>query len=120
MTKGRVVLPGREVTEQKPFFDRSAQDCGLPIPRHLLRATTALPFVISTGAKRSGEICGLAVPSWKCFSTDPHTSQVNSTVLCQDFFGSEGQAAGYRDEFVAGSNALRTETLLEDAADSGD
>jgi hypothetical protein len=30
----------------------------------------ALSFVISTEAKRSGEICGLAVPSWKCFSTE--------------------------------------------------
>ena len=28
---------------------------------------TALPFVISTGAQRSGEICGSAVLSWKCF-----------------------------------------------------
>jgi hypothetical protein len=28
----------------------------------------ALPFVISTGAQRSGEICGSAVLSWKCFS----------------------------------------------------
>jgi hypothetical protein len=32
-----------------------------------LRAITALPFVISTGAQRSGEICGSAVHSWKCF-----------------------------------------------------
>jgi hypothetical protein len=31
---------------------------------------TALPFVISTGAQRSGEICGAAVLSWKCFSTE--------------------------------------------------
>ena len=29
--------------------------------------STALPFVISTEAQRSGEICGSAVPSWKCF-----------------------------------------------------
>ena len=33
---------------------------------------TALPFVISTEAQRSGEICGSAVPSWKCFSTEPN------------------------------------------------
>jgi hypothetical protein len=25
-----------------------------------------LPFVISTGAQRSGEICGSVVQSWKC------------------------------------------------------
>jgi hypothetical protein len=31
--------------------------------------STALPFVISTGAQRSGEICGAAAPSWKCFAT---------------------------------------------------
>src|ERR1700678_2181857 len=31
---------------------------------------TTLPFVISTGAKRSGEICGIADLSWKCFSCD--------------------------------------------------
>jgi hypothetical protein len=42
----------------------------LPTPRPLLRAITTLPFVISTEAQRSGEICGLAVPSWKCFSTE--------------------------------------------------
>jgi hypothetical protein len=35
-----------------------------------LAGSTALPFVISTGApkERSGEICGSAVISWKCFS----------------------------------------------------
>src|SRR6202046_1224950 len=27
------------------------------------------PFVISTGAQRSGEICGPADLSWECFST---------------------------------------------------
>jgi hypothetical protein len=34
--------------------------------------SAALPFVISTGApkERSGEICGPAVLSWKCFSTE--------------------------------------------------
>src|SRR5271156_1283331 len=31
---------------------------------------TALPFVISTGAQRSGEICGSVVRSWECFSTE--------------------------------------------------
>ena len=31
---------------------------------------TALPFVISTEAPRSEEICGSAVFSWKCFSTE--------------------------------------------------
>jgi hypothetical protein len=28
--------------------------------------STALPFVISTGAQRSGEICGSTVPPWEC------------------------------------------------------
>jgi hypothetical protein len=39
----------------------------------ILNGSAALPFVISTGApkERSGEICGPAVPSWKCFSTEP-------------------------------------------------
>ena len=32
-----------------------------------LPGSTALPFVISTEAQRSGEICGSAVLSWKCF-----------------------------------------------------
>jgi hypothetical protein len=32
-----------------------------------LHGNAALPFVISTEAKRSGEICGLAVPSWNLF-----------------------------------------------------
>ena len=35
-----------------------------------LPGSAALPFVISTEAQRSGEICGSAVPSWKCFSTE--------------------------------------------------
>jgi hypothetical protein len=34
------------------------------------RESTALPFVISTEAQQSGEICGSAVPSWECFSTE--------------------------------------------------
>src|ERR1700677_4065649 len=38
---------------------RRGEICGLPFPQPLSRATTALAFVISTGAKRSGEICGL-------------------------------------------------------------
>jgi hypothetical protein len=33
--------------------------------------SAALPFVISTEAKRSGEVCGSAGLSWKCFSTEP-------------------------------------------------
>ena len=37
-----------------------------------LPGSTALPFVISTGAQRSGEICGSAALSWKCFSRE-HT-----------------------------------------------
>jgi hypothetical protein len=52
-------------------LDRSAaqwRDLRLPFPEPLSRAITALPFVISTGAQRSGEICGSADPSWKCFS----------------------------------------------------
>jgi hypothetical protein len=40
----------------------------LPIPKLLLPAITTLSFVISTGAQRSGEICGSAVLSWKCFT----------------------------------------------------
>jgi hypothetical protein len=42
-------------------------DLRFAFPGSLLRAITALPFVISTGAQRSGEICGSAVSSWKCF-----------------------------------------------------
>jgi hypothetical protein len=38
----------------------------LPIPELSLRAITALPFVISTGAQRSGEICGLPFPNCHC------------------------------------------------------
>jgi hypothetical protein len=35
-----------------------------------LPGSTALPFVISTEAQRSGEICGSAPLSWECFSTE--------------------------------------------------
>src|SRR3984957_20644793 len=31
-----------------------------------LSGSVALPFVISTGAQRSGEICGSTVPPWEC------------------------------------------------------
>ena len=34
-----------------------------------LNGSAALPFVISTEAERSGEICGSAALSWECFST---------------------------------------------------
>src|SRR5271168_2200620 len=39
---------------ERSVVERSA----VLVPWTLLRATTALPFVISTGAQRSGEICG--------------------------------------------------------------
>jgi len=40
----------------------------------LSRAIAPLPFVISTGAKRSGEICGSVGVPWKCFG-NPIVSQ---------------------------------------------
>src|ERR1700691_3770833 len=40
------------------------------VQQPLFPGSAALPFVISTGAERSGEICGSAVLSWKCFSTE--------------------------------------------------
>src|ERR1700735_683231 len=42
------------------------------VQQRLSLKDAALPFVISTGAKRSGEICGSAVPSWKCFQQTNH------------------------------------------------
>src|ERR1700733_14741589 len=36
----------------------------------IVPGSTTLPFVISTGAQRSGEICGSTVLSWKCFSPE--------------------------------------------------
>jgi hypothetical protein len=38
----------------------------------------ALPFVISTEAQRSGEICGSTVPSWECFSRERAGSRSGS------------------------------------------
>ena len=35
-----------------------------------IAGSIALPFVIPTGAQRSGGICGSAVLPWKCFSTE--------------------------------------------------
>jgi hypothetical protein len=43
-----------------------------PFPEPVFRTITTLPFVISTEAQRSGEICGSAVPSWKCFRQRSH------------------------------------------------
>jgi hypothetical protein len=39
-------------------------------PATTLNGTAAVPFVIPTGAKRSGGICSSADLSWKCFSID--------------------------------------------------
>jgi hypothetical protein len=39
-------------------------------PATALHGSVALPFVIPTEAKRSGEICSSADLSWKCFSTE--------------------------------------------------
>jgi iron complex transport system substrate-binding protein len=39
-------------------------------PATTLAGSAVLPFVISTGAQRSGEICGPADLSWECFSTE--------------------------------------------------
>jgi hypothetical protein len=58
MTKGRVVLPATVVAEQEGACGGGT--CGFPIP--LARAITTVPFVISTEAQRSGEICGFLSP----------------------------------------------------------
>jgi hypothetical protein len=65
--------PAKLAPRQNCHPDRSAaqwRDLRFVHPRPLQRAATTLPVVISTGAKRSGEICGLAVVSWKGFSTE--------------------------------------------------
>ena len=46
---------------------RSGGTCGLPIHSSLTRAIATLPFVISTGAQRSGEICGFNGPFMEMF-----------------------------------------------------
>src|ERR1700677_1842179 len=46
------------------------------IPGLSLRSTTTLPFVISTGAQRSGEICGLSSPD--CHSGPQRPSPLSS------------------------------------------
>jgi hypothetical protein len=70
MTKGMAALPERAVAEEKRFFITSG---GLGADKvmnnGLCSATTvpgsaALAFVISTGAQRSGEICGFSPQPW--------------------------------------------------------
>jgi hypothetical protein len=68
MTKGRAALPARVVAEQDPFFIQTGHVIALVTNNEFCSATTlagsaALPFVISTGAQRSGEICGSTVAS---------------------------------------------------------
>jgi hypothetical protein len=46
--------------------------CKTPLIKQTLPESTSLPFVISTEAQHSGEIRGLAVFSWKCFSCRAH------------------------------------------------
>ena len=60
------MLRGRVVAEQKPYFHHQSDlrflsryshaAVFLPLTSALLRAIATLPFVISTGAQRSGEI----------------------------------------------------------------
>jgi len=59
---------------------RRESDLRFQLLRRLHRAISTLPFVISTGAQRSGEICGSAVPSWKCFSTQASKPVIPSWV----------------------------------------
>jgi hypothetical protein len=61
MTKGREALPARVGAEQDPFFIPTGQVITLATNGEFCSATTlagstSLPFVISTGAQRSGEI----------------------------------------------------------------
>ncbi len=61
MTKGRAVLPARVVAEQDSFLfppDRSSprRQTAKFVQQLLFLEASPLPFVISTGAKRSGEI----------------------------------------------------------------
>jgi hypothetical protein len=57
--------PGKRVFKPAEMFQW--RDLRLPVPWRMIRSATALSFVISTEAQRSGEICGPAVLSWKCF-----------------------------------------------------
>jgi hypothetical protein len=76
MTKGRGALPEREVAEQKLLAEGSWAFGPPKVMKNgsysatTLSGSTALPFVISTEAQRSGEICGSAVLSWECFSIE--------------------------------------------------
>jgi hypothetical protein len=61
---------------------RSAVERSAVLPwQPVFRKSTALSFVISTEAKRSGEICGSAVPSWKCFSQKGGSSRPRGLVI---------------------------------------
>jgi hypothetical protein len=62
----------------------------------LMRTIATLPFVISTGAQRSGEICGSAL-SWECFSSalpgaeyfsqvDQFTGVIAGVIGCYQYF----------------------------------
>src|SRR3984957_3877176 len=70
---GQYTRPGRALENlrfafSKPPFvisteaKRSGEICGHPFPEPHRRVITTLPFVISTEAKRSGEICGRPFP----------------------------------------------------------
>jgi hypothetical protein len=66
-----------------------------------LNGSAVLPFVISTGApkERSGEICGPAVLSWECFSTERSVverSAVSAVLSGKCFLGGDGAASSLR------------------------
>ena len=69
-----------ERTGFSPGFSRPALNCMItgepsggtcysPSVASNLNGSATLPFVIPTGAERSGGICSSTDPSWKCFST---------------------------------------------------
>jgi hypothetical protein len=72
-------------------LDRSEakwRDLRFLLPRPRLRAITTLPFVISTEAKRSGEICGFFSPDHGCgpqrpspLSSRPERSEVERSAV---------------------------------------
>jgi hypothetical protein len=56
MTKGSAVLPARVVAEQGPFVTTQGDEKHLLFSNYSPVVAPPSPFVISTGAKRSGEI----------------------------------------------------------------
>jgi hypothetical protein len=83
-----------------------------------LPGSTTLPFVIPTGAKRSGGACGSAVSSWKCFSTEESWAVSAPKVMKNSFCSATSLPGSTTLPFVISTEAKRSGEIRGSAVSS--